>query len=63
MMKLNMKALGAMIGVVAGFGILIHDFIAIMMGASYTAFGMLTLIFTLAIASECYSYIIDRLDR
>lgn len=63
MMRLNFKGLGAMIGVLFGFAILINDFIAILKGYSFTAFGIATLIYSLVIASECYEYIIDRLER
>lgn len=63
MMKLNKEALGAMIGVAAGFGILIYDSIQLLKGGSYTIFGLITLFIVLAVASESYEFIKERLER
>lgn len=62
--KFNFYGLLAILGVIGGFAILIHDFIAICgCGASYTPFGMTTLLIVLLVASESIKYIEDRLDR
>lgn len=62
-MKLNKKALLAMIGVLSGFGILIYDSIQLLKGGSYTIFGLITLFMVLAVASESYEFIKERLNR
>ena len=63
-MKFNIKGLFAILAVVNGFAFLIYDMVMIIgFNASYTAFGMFTLLVSLILASIGFEYIDDRLGK
>jgi hypothetical protein len=61
MKKFNWKGLGAILMVALGSITLVHDFIKLLQGYSFTIFGLISLVIIIAIASEGYKYIEDRL--
>lgn len=61
MKNFNWKGLGAILMVALGIITLLHDFIKLMQGYSFTVFGLVSLFFIISLASECYKYIEDRL--
>ena len=63
MKKFNWKGLGAILMVALGIIVLLHDFIKLMQGYSFTVFGLVSLLFIILPASECYKYIEDRLNK
>ena len=62
-MKLNKKALLSLLVIVIGSLIIIHDFIKLLSGYSYTILGLVSVFMILALMSECYEYLKERGDN
>lgn len=61
MKKLNYKGLGAILMVALGTILIIHDFIKLMSGYSYSILGFISLILVLGLMEISCQYIEDRL--
>lgn len=62
-LKFNWKGLVAILVVATSLIILIHDFIKLVIGYSYTAFGFATIVLVIMAFSEANDYIIERLKK
>lgn len=61
MKKLNYKGLGAILIIVLGSILLVHDFIKLMQGYSYSVLGFISLMLVLGLMEISFQYIEDRL--
>ena len=61
MRKLNYKGLGAILIIALGTILIIHDFIKLMSGYSYSALGFISLMLVLGLMEISFQYIEDRL--
>ncbi len=61
MKKLNYKGLGAILMIVLGSILLVHDFIKLMQGYSYSVLGFISLMLVLGLMEISFQYIEDRL--
>ena len=62
-MKLNIKGLVALLVWLFAIGLLIHDFILLMQGATYTWFGLCTLGAVLLMGCFAEDYLQERIGR
>lgn len=60
-LKLNWKGLGAILMVALGTILIIHDFIKLMAGYSYSILGFISLMLVLGLMEISFQYIEDRL--
>ena len=61
MKKLNYKGLGAILIIALGTILIIHDFIKLMSGYSYSVLGFISLMLVLGLMEISFQYIEDRL--
>ena len=60
-LKLNWKGLGAILMIALGTILIIHDFIKLMSGYSYSILGFISLMLVLGLMEISFQYIEDRL--
>ena len=63
MKKLNYKGLGAILIIALGTILIIHDFIKLMSGYSYSILGFISLLLVLFLMEISCQYIEDRLNK
>ena len=63
MKKLNYKGLGAILIIALGTILIIHDFIKLMSGYSYSILGFVSLLLVLLLMGISCEYIEDRLNK